>query len=339
MTLSPLEPGTVRAQELYGDYWFNSDPVPVQAQRGGVILLSFWDYTCSASLRISPYCVDWDAKYAPAGLVTVGVHTPRFPFGKEPENIQRAIQREGIRYPVVMDNESLIWSRYGVRSWPTQLLVDRNGFVRFANTGGGTPGAFEHALQSLLVEAGMLEEIPELTDPLREIDRPGAICYRATPEIYPGYVRGGIGNAEGVFPESDVLYADPEIYVEGRCYVVGEWLSGRERVEYEGDGGGGIVCRYSAREVDAVLSVAKGGITLEVLQDGAPLPADRCGEDVARSRAGRTTVAIKEPRAYHLVKNPEHGDHVLTLGIPRGGKISLYSLAFVPGVIPELISR
>jgi hypothetical protein len=59
-----------------------------------------------------------------------------------------------------------------------------------------------------------------------------------------------------------------------------------------------------------------------------------------RSRSGRTTVEIKEPRAYHLVKNPEHTEHVLTLGIPQGGgKISLYSLAFIPGVIPELISR
>ena len=338
MTLSTVEPGALRAQELYGDYWFNSDPVPLMGQRGGVILLDFWDYSCSAALRMLPYLRDWCSKYSSSGLTIIGVHSPRFPFGRDPENVQKALQREGIRYPVVMDNEMLLWSRYGNRTWPTQQLIDRNGFIRFVNAGGGSPTSVEHALQSLLVDAGQIGDIPPLTEPAREIDRPGAVCYRATPEIFSGYLRGGIGNADGYFPESELHYSDPGIYVEGRFYVVGDWSNGREGVELLGAGGGQIVCRYSAREVDVVISApGTRGLTVDVLQDGEQLPEDSWGEDVTRSRAGRASVQVKGPRAYRLVKNPEHREHVLTLAIPGAG-VSLYSLAFGPGVIPELIS-
>ena len=105
-----------------------------------------------------------------------------------------------------------------------------------------------------------------------------------------------------------------------------------------GEGGGEVVCRYTAREVDVVLSAAgTRGMGIEVLQDGAPLPAECCGADVARNRSGKAIVQVKGPRAYRLVKNPEHREHVLTLVIPGGG-VALYSLAFAPGAIPELIS-
>jgi thiol-disulfide isomerase/thioredoxin len=339
MTIRDFESGTIRAHELYGDYWFNSDPVPVLAQRGYVVLLDFWDYTSSACLHSIPYVIDWHRKYAPQGLVVLGVHTPRFPFGKEPENVQRAIHQLGIPYPVVMDNEAMVWSRYGNRVWPAQHIVDRNGFVRFVNAGGGSPGATEHELQTLMLDAGLLNDFPDLTEPIRETDRPGAVCYRATPEIFAGYLRGSMGNIEGYTPESAIHYTDPGIYVEGKFYVAGDWSNDREDLRLVGEGGGEVLVRYSALEMDAVLSVLNGSaIELEVLQDGEYLAPDMFGKDVRRDEKGRSIVTVREPRSYDLLHNREHGEHLLRLVAPRGG-VTLYALCFTPGAIPVLISR
>jgi hypothetical protein len=338
MTIRDFGPGTIRAHELYGDYWFNSDPVPVLAQRGYVVLLDFWDYTSSASLRSIPYVIDWHRKYAARGLVVLGVHTPRFPFGKDPENVRQAIHRLGIPYPVVMDNEAMVWGRYGNRIWPAHHIVDRNGFVRFVNAGGGSPGATEHMLQTLMLDAGLLNDFPDLTQPLRETDRPGAVCYRATPEIFAGYLRGSMGNVEGYSPESEMHYSDPEIYVEGKFYISGDWSNDRDDLRLVGEGAGEVLVRYSALEVDAVLSSSGvQGVTVEVRQDGHGLPRDSAGEDVRIDGEGRSLLTVREPRSYRLVCNREHGEHLLRISLPRSG-VTLFAICFTPGVIPELIS-
>jgi thiol-disulfide isomerase/thioredoxin len=338
MTMHDVQSGTVRAHELYGDIWFNSEPILIGPRRGSVVLLDFWDYACSGSLRAIPYIKEWHEKYGAAGLVVVGVHSPRFAFGRDPENVQRAIQRLGIRYPVVMDNEALIWSRYGNRQWPVQQVVDRNGFIREVNAGEGNYARLEHAVQSLMLDAGLVSDLPVLSEPIRETDRPGAVSYRAAPELFAGYLRGSMGNVEGYFPESEIRYADPGIYVEGRFYVAGDWSNERDALTLLGESEAHVLLRYSALEVHAVLSRGSGPpADVEVLQDGLPLSAENRGEDIRLSPDGKSFVTVDEPRLYAVVRNREHFEHMLKL-TTRGTGTSLYSIAFVPGVIPELIS-
>lgn len=337
MTIRDFQPGIVRPHEIFGEYWINSDPVSVLAHRGDVILLDFWDYTSTGSLRALPYLKDWFAKYSPHGLIVVGVHTPRFAFGKDTEALQRAVQRLGIRYPVVTDNDAMIWSRYGNRQWPAQYLIDRDGFVRFANIGEGGYAATEHVIQTLMLDAGMIASLPELTAPFRDADRPGVVCYRATPELFAGYLRGSMGNVEGSTPESEMHYADPGIYVEGRFYVEGDWSNDRDDLKLVGDHGGHILLRYSAQDVSAVFSAETGHpVEVDVRQDGTFLTQETRGSDVKMLRGGRSVVVVEESRAYQLVRNREHGEHVLNLTAKRGG-VSLYCLSFTPGAIPELI--
>ena len=45
-----------------------------------------------------------------AGLVVVGVHTPEFPFETSASNVQAALKRHGITYPVAQDNDSQTWN-------------------------------------------------------------------------------------------------------------------------------------------------------------------------------------------------------------------------------------
>ncbi len=95
---------------------------------------------------------DWHRKYEPAGLTVVGVHSPEFSWEKPYDKVVEATRRLEVRYPVVQDNDFAIWNRYGVRAWPTTLLVDRRGVVRYRHIGEGEYEATEAVIRRLLAE-------------------------------------------------------------------------------------------------------------------------------------------------------------------------------------------
>ena len=96
----------------------------------------------------------WHARYVDAGLTIVGVHSPEFPWEKSYDRVAAAVKKHGIGYAVVQDNQMLTWRRYGVRAWPTTLLVDRKGIVRYRHIGEGAYTATEALIRQLLAERG-----------------------------------------------------------------------------------------------------------------------------------------------------------------------------------------
>ena len=58
----------------------------------------------------------------------------------------------GIKFPVVQDNGFDIWKRYGVRAWPTIVLVDRRGIIRYSHIGEGAYPKTEAMITQLLAE-------------------------------------------------------------------------------------------------------------------------------------------------------------------------------------------
>jgi hypothetical protein len=329
-----------RAPDVYGNLWINSEPVPIPSLQGRVVMVEFWDYTSQAWLRGVPYITEWNRRYRDAGLVVIGVHTPRFPFGREPGPVRRAVEAFGITYPVVMDNDFLVWGAYRATAWPTRYLIDRHGFIRYLHGGEGSYQNFEQAIQSLLHEVGYQPDLPPLMAPVRDTDRPGAYCFRATPEILAGWLRGTIGNVEGFEPESTIRYTDPGVYVEGRIYLDGDWSTHRSHIrlgEQEG-GSGSVTIRYQAKEVNVVLEPeGERNFQVFVRQDGRYLDPANSGSDVFSDGEGRCFLRVDGARLYGVVNNPEYGEHTLTLA-SRSNGLSLYCVSFVSCVIPEMIS-
>ena len=94
----------------------------------------------------------WHEKYERAGLTIVGVHTPEFFWEKPYEKVLAATQKFGIRYPVVQDNDYANWKRFGVRAWPTAILVDRQGIIRYRHIGEGAYAETEAVIGQFLAE-------------------------------------------------------------------------------------------------------------------------------------------------------------------------------------------
>src|SRR6516162_11077419 len=99
--LSPRVP----APDFHAKLWFNSPPLSLAQLRGKVVLVDFWEYTCINCIRTFPYLRRWDELYRPLGLVIVGVHTPEFEFGKNPERVADATKRFGFEFPVAIDSD------------------------------------------------------------------------------------------------------------------------------------------------------------------------------------------------------------------------------------------
>jgi thiol-disulfide isomerase/thioredoxin len=118
--------------------------------RGKVVLVDFWTYGCVNCVNTLPYVKRLHDAYAAKGLVIVGVHTPEFPFEKSTANVQAAIKRHAVRYPVAQDNDFATWNAYKNRYWPAQYIVDQSGRIVFEHAGEGRYDDIEQTIRKLL---------------------------------------------------------------------------------------------------------------------------------------------------------------------------------------------
>jgi thiol-disulfide isomerase/thioredoxin len=130
--------------------WFNSAPLSIASLRGKVVLVDFWTYGCVNCVNTLPHVTELYAKYKDRGLVVVGIHTPEFPFERSASNVQGALKRHGITYPVAQDNESRTWNAYGNQYWPAQYIVDQTGKVVYQHDGEGQYDEMDRLIQRLL---------------------------------------------------------------------------------------------------------------------------------------------------------------------------------------------
>ena len=130
--------------------WFNSKPLTIADLRGKVVLVDFWTYGCVNCVNTLPHVTDVYAKYKDKGLVVVGVHTPEFPFERSASNVQAALKRHGITYPVAQDNDSKTWNAYRNRYWPAQYIIDQNGKIVFRHEGEGRYDEIDRTVARLL---------------------------------------------------------------------------------------------------------------------------------------------------------------------------------------------
>jgi len=162
--MSAQEKTRVRAPELTGGRgWLNTDkPLTLAALKGKVVLLDFWTYGCINCIHIIPDLKRLEHKY-PNQLVVIGVHSAKFENEKDTENIRRIILRYELEHPVYNDAEYKVWQSYGVRAWPTQVLIDPAGYVIGAVSGEGNYDLIDQVVAKVVDEfrkRGELNEEP-----------------------------------------------------------------------------------------------------------------------------------------------------------------------------------
>jgi thiol-disulfide isomerase/thioredoxin len=329
-----LEPEMkIHAPEI-GRAWYNTVPLAMCGLRGRVVLVDFWDYTCSNCLRTLPYVKAWHRRYHDKGLTVIGVHSPEFSFARTAEHVEQAIREQELDYPIVLDNEFQIWQSFANRCWPTKYLIDQGGLVRYYHLGEGGYAETEAAIQALLHEIDQALDLPATLEPLRGADRPGARCYPVTPELYLGAGRGRLGN-KGAYAESKVM----DYKASGNCqpdlaYLEGPWFASKEFIAScpLEDRPSQLRVRCTAAEVNLVMSAEEiGGAVADLRIDGAPARAEEAGEDL-QFDGEKTTLAVREPRMYRLLKSDRAETRLIELSTLSPG-LEAYAFTFVSCVM------
>ena len=99
-----------------------------------------------------PSVREWHKTYGPQGLVVIGNHFPEFKYEADLSNLQAAIKRLDVPYAVAQDNDGETWSAYNIRYWPTLILIDKQGHIRYKHIGEGRYEETETAIKALLAE-------------------------------------------------------------------------------------------------------------------------------------------------------------------------------------------
>lgn len=154
-----------RAKDISGKTWFNLEALPEAAQKriqagkdlrirkdlaGFVVLIIFWDYGCNNCIHVLEYLRKWWDKYEKNNFLIIGVHTPEFEYGKEADNVQSAVLRFRLDFPVVSDPEYINWDEYGNSVWPHLFLVSKRGRIKLDHEGEGEYENIEATIQKLL---------------------------------------------------------------------------------------------------------------------------------------------------------------------------------------------
>ena len=321
------------APRLIGnDSWINSEPLTLEGQRGKVVVIDFWTYTCINCIRTFPYLRDWHAKYADKGLVIIGVHTPEFEFEKKRENVIAAAEEYGLLYPIAQDNNFDTWHAYENRFWPAKYLIDKDGYIRYTHFGEGAYDETEKQIQDLLTEAGFaVSNIAIGSKPAPVIDPKATTSgpqEGLTRELYAGFERNIgalIANSPPYIVQEEyyqsqnsvTLYQDPGDHRNHFMYIHGLWLNDNEKLvharetqDYEDY----VLINFFAREVNLVMR-PDNGIPFEVRLtiDGVPLPVEQAGADVRWDSDGNSYVSVDGPRIYNLVMLTQFGGHKLKM--------------------------
>lgn len=146
-----------------GLQWFNTTgPMELHQLRGKFVLVDFWTYCCINCMHILPELKKLERAY-PDSLVVIGVHSAKFETEQDSKNIAEAIQRYEIEHPVVNDAKHAIWDSFGVRAWPTLILIDPEGNAVWGNSGETTFEIVDKVLKAALPyyrKKGLLDARP-----------------------------------------------------------------------------------------------------------------------------------------------------------------------------------
>jgi len=294
--------------------WINSPPLTLQDLRGKVVIVDFWTYSCINCVRTLPYMTDWYAKYHADGLEIIGVHTPEFEFEKDAGNVQAAVQRFDIQYPVAQDNDYGTWRAFNNHYWPAKYIIDAEGNMRYVHYGEGDYEETEMVIQQLLAENGVNSQIT-----LTSVQDQN-FSANQTPETYIGSNRQeSFASPESVLRGQTATYTIPEALPLHHFAVSGAWTFDPEYAQAE-QAGAQLALHFYAKDVYLVLdSVQSATVTVQLLSPDK----SNLSEDIDANG----TIIVDGARLYHLLSLDEAAEGTLVITFNDAG-IQAFAFTF-----------
>jgi thiol-disulfide isomerase/thioredoxin len=144
-------PATNLTPVLGAHDWINGRATAA-ATDGKVVIVDIFTFDCINCKHVTPELQKLHASVPSAELAIVGVHAPETPYERDRTNVVSELARQGVVWPVAVDNSFAIWNAYGTTAWPTQLIFDKHGKLRKTVVGEGYDRDIESTVKSLIAE-------------------------------------------------------------------------------------------------------------------------------------------------------------------------------------------
>ena len=128
------ELGTIKVDEMAPDFWardLKGREVVLSAFRDQkVVLLDFWATWCQPCRMAMPSLQTLHDEFKDRGVELLSVN-----LGEEHAQVQDFIKSKYYTFRVVLDEDRTIGGKFGIRSIPTMVVVDKVGLVQWIHVG------------------------------------------------------------------------------------------------------------------------------------------------------------------------------------------------------------
>lgn len=100
--------------------------------KGKTIFLNFWATwcpPCRAEMPDIQSLYETQETEGENGVIILGVAAPNYGREKDEQVIKEFLEKNGYTYPVLMDTNAELFEAYGIYSFPTTYMIDRDGNV------------------------------------------------------------------------------------------------------------------------------------------------------------------------------------------------------------------
>ncbi len=128
----------------------NGKELSLKKLKGKVVLIDVWGTWCPPCRMQIPHLIRLQKEYGKKGLQVVGLAYERGSPEQQLEGVKRFAKEAAINYPCALIDRSFLSKVPGFRGFPTLILVDRKGKVRFKHLGYAPYGKLAGWVEELL---------------------------------------------------------------------------------------------------------------------------------------------------------------------------------------------
>ena len=150
---APAKAATLTLAPILGTTTWLNGRAGARELAGKVVVVDVFTFECMNCTRITPNLrALWSSRRS--DFTIVGVHTPEVPaYQSRTAYLTAMIRRNGIAWPIAIDNDARLWNAYGIAAWPTQLVFDRHGRLRARIVGDSQDEKVDAIVRALRAES------------------------------------------------------------------------------------------------------------------------------------------------------------------------------------------